>query len=401
MSPVPGIRRLVTAIRCWLLVDALALASAGLLTTFPWPVWTQAMGTEAWPVGMVVPEIALWLVPLAVCFAAAALWLGRRSRRWLTGITVALCVAAAILLCKPAVQAWQLGRTLDATLDAAFGVPPVPRPCRPFSLAAAVVPRNPAPVSLETMQYADGLMLDFYRAAGHSPRPCVVVIHGGSWLHGNRLDDGTKRWLNDWLVGLGYAVASIDYRLSPEFKWPAQRDDLLAAIRFLRDHAGDLGIDRDQLVLLGRSAGAQMATATAYAQVIPGVRGIVDIYGPTDFDLTWDAATRPRSLDHRYNLELFLGGSVETARAAYQSASGAMLVTPRAPPTLILHGALDINVFPEQAELLDRKLAAAGVPHALVVLPWAGHAFDFVNFNTPGAQIGRYATERFLASVTR
>ena len=78
-----------------------------------------------------------------------------------------------------------------------------------------------------------------------------------------------------------------------------------------------------------------------------------------------------------------------------------MLVTPRAPPTLILHGGLDINVFPEQAKVLDRNLAAAGVPHALVSVPWAGHAFDFVNFNTPGAQIARYAIVRFLASVTR
>ena len=150
-------------------------------------------------------------------------------------------------------------------------------------------------------------MLDFYRAAGaaghsprpHSPRPCVVVIHGGSWVSGNRLDDGTKRWLNDWLARLGYAVASIDYRLSPEFKWPSQRDDLLAAIRFLQSNAATLGIDQNRLVLLGRSAGGQMATAAAYAEVIPGVRGIVDIYGPTDFDLTWEAATRPRSLDHR------------------------------------------------------------------------------------------------------
>jgi acetyl esterase/lipase len=408
MRPSPRKRRLESVIRWSLLVDALVSASAALLTVFPWPVWTQAMGTEAWPVGMVVPEIALWLVPLPVCFAAAALWLGRRrGRRWLTGVTVALCAAGVVLLCKPAVQAWRLGRTLDATLDAAFGAPAVPPPCPAFSLAAAVVPRNPAPVAIETMQYADGLALDFYRpaaaagAAGRSPRPCVVVIHGGSWVSGNRLDDGTKRWLNDWLAGLGYAVASIDYRLSPQFQWPAQRDDLLAAIRFLRDHAVDLGIDADRLVLLGRSAGGQMAIAAAYAEVIPGIRGVVDVYGPTDFDLTWDAATRPRSLDHRYNLELFLGGSPETARAAYRSASGAMLVTPRAPPTLILQGGLDINVFPEQAELLDRNLAAAGVPHALVVLPWAGHAFDFVNFNTPGAQIGRYATARFLASVTR
>jgi acetyl esterase/lipase len=278
----------------------------------------------------------------------------------------------------------------------------VPPPCPPFSLAAAVMPRNPAPFPIETMQYADGLMLDFYRPVANSPRPCVVVIHGGSWVSGNRLDDGTKRWLNDWLAGLGYAVASIDYRLSPEFQWPAQRDDLLAAIGYLRDHAAALGIDPDRLVLLGRSAGGQMATAAAYAQVIPGVRGIVDVYGPTDFDLTWDAATRPRSLDHRYNLEIFLGGSPETARAAYRSASGAKLVTPRAPPTLILHGGLDINVFPEQAQVLHRNLAAAAaVPHALVSLPWAGQAFDFVKFNTPGAQIGRYATARFLASVTR
>jgi acetyl esterase/lipase len=310
-----------------------------------------------------------------------------------------------MLVCKPAVQAWRLGQTLDARLDAAFGAPPVPPPGRPFSLAAAVVPRNPAPVAFETMQYADGLALDFYRAvgtaAGRSPRPCVVVIHGGSWVSGNRLDDGTTRWLNDWLAGLGYAVASIDYRLSPQFQWPAQRDDLLAAIRFLRAHAADLDIDGGRLVLLGRSAGGQMATAAAYAEVIPGVCGIVDIYGPTDFDLTWEAATRPRSIDHRYNLELFLGGTPETARAAYQSASSATLVTRRAPPTLILHGELDINVFTEQAERLDRKLAEAGVPHALVSLPWAGHAFDLVHFNTPGAQIGRYAIVRFLASVTR
>jgi acetyl esterase/lipase len=407
MPPSPFKRRLVTAIRWSLLIGGLVSASAGLLTVFPWPVLTPEMGAETWPVGFVAAEIALWLVPLPVCFAIAALWLGRRiprPRRWLTGITVALSAVAVMLFCKPAVQAWRLGRTLDARLDAAFGPPPVPPPCRPFSLAAAVVPRNPAAVSIETMQYADGLALDFYRAAGTaaggSPRPCVIVIHGGSWVSGNRLDGGTKRWLNDWLAGLGYAVASIDYRLSPQFQWPAQRDDLLAAIRFLRDHAAALGIDPDRLVLLGRSAGAQMATAAAYAEVIPGVRGIVDIYGPTDFELTWDAATRPRSLDHRYNLEIFLGGSPETARAAYQSASGAMLVTPRAPPTLILHGGLDINVFPEQAECLDRKLDEAGIPHALVWLPWAAHAFDFVNFNTPGAQIGRYAIVRFLASVT-
>jgi hypothetical protein len=89
-------------------IDA-RFASAALLTTFPWPVWRPAMG-RAWPVGMVVPEIALWLAALPVCFAAAALWLGRRGphpRRAVgsPGWRSALCAAGVILLCKPAGQA--------------------------------------------------------------------------------------------------------------------------------------------------------------------------------------------------------------------------------------------------------------------------------------------------------
>src|SRR4051794_20666627 len=104
MRPSPWKRRIVSVIRWSMLVDGLVFASAVLLTTFRWRDWTPGMW-RAWPAGMVLPEIALWLVPLPICFAAAALWLGRRNRRWLTGITVALCAAALILLCKPAVQA--------------------------------------------------------------------------------------------------------------------------------------------------------------------------------------------------------------------------------------------------------------------------------------------------------
>ena len=97
-----------------------------------------------------------------------------------------------------------------------------------------------------------------------------------------------------------------------------------------------------------------MAIAAAYAQVIPARRHRGHLRAER-LRPDVDAATRPRSLDHRYNLEIFLGGSVET-RAAYHSARGASS-SPHAPPTLILHGGLDINVFPEQAELLDANLA--------------------------------------------
>jgi dipeptidyl aminopeptidase/acylaminoacyl peptidase len=71
------------------------------------------------------------------------------------------------------------------------------------------------------------------------------------------------------------------------------------------------------------------------------------------------------------------------------------------PPTLILQGDLDINVFKKQSELLDAKLAGAGVPHALVSFPWAAHGFDLVNFDSPGGQVTTYSADWFLSAVTR
>ena len=117
--------------------------------------------------------------------------------------------------------------------------------------------------------------------------------------------------------------------------------------------------------------------------------------------MTWDVSDDPGNLDHRLNVVAFLGGTPTNAAAPnYDSASAARLVTADAPPTLILHGRLDINVFHHHAERLDERLAAAGVPHALVSLPWAAHGFDLVGFNTPGGQVTTYAVERFVDAVT-
>jgi acetyl esterase/lipase len=389
-------------LRGTLLVDATLAAAASLLTIMPLPLPRIVY----WPVGMVVPEIGLWLALLPVAFAAAAWWLRPRDRRpILTAATIVLCAIALPLFLKPAIQAWRMGHALPARLATAFGPPAAPPPPPPFSLAAAVFGRAPEPLPIETLEYAPSLLLDVYRPPGRSsPAPCVVVIHGGSWVSGNRMDDGTKRWLNDHLAARGYAVASIDYRLAPEHPWPAQREDLLAALGFLRARADRLGIDRDRFVLLGRSAGAHIATATAYALPDPralGIRGVVSFYTPTDFRLTWTDAQQPRQLDHRLNIDWFLTGSPDSAPAVYDNASPALLVTPNAPPTLILHGRLDVNVFLHHAELLDRRLDSAGVPHALVELPRAAHAFDFVGPHTPGAQTATYAVDYFVDATTR
>ena len=387
-------------LRWSLLLDGLVLAALALLTVFKTPVWLP------WVLGMVVPEIGLWLALVALAVAVGA-WVLRKGGRTVAVLTLTLSATAGCLLLKPTIQAWRLGGALPDQLTAAFeagsGAPAAAPGAAPFSPSAALVGRAPEPVAVETMAYSGELLLDFYRPPGRlGPAPCVIVIHGGSWVWGNRMDGGTKRWLNDHLARRGYAVASIDYRLCPEWVWPAQRDDLLAAIAFVRANAAALGVDPTRIVLLGRSAGAQMAAATAYAVRDPGIRGVVAIYPPTDFRLTWDVSVEPGNIDHRLNLVAFLGGTpTNSAAPAYDSASAVTLVTPHSPPTLILQGRLDVNVFHRQAELLDQRLSEAGVPHLLVSLPWAAHGFDLVGFNTPGGQVTTYAVERFLAAVTR
>ncbi|MDZ4782196.1 MAG: alpha/beta hydrolase [Planctomycetia bacterium] len=346
---------------------------------------------------MVVPEIGLWLALLTLLIGASA-WLFQSGHVYQTSMTLVLCSIAIALFLKPTAQASLLGKPLRAQLTEAFGPADVHR--APFSLRAAIFESAPEPAPLEAFEYTKGLKLDFYRAIGRTRAPCVVVIHGGSWVGGNRMDYGTRRELNDWLARQGYAVASIDYRLCPEHKWPAQREDLLAAIEFLRSHATELGIDEEQFVLLGRSAGGQMATATAYWKHDPTIRGVIAIYPPTDFRRTWEVAMQPGNIDHRLNLEWFLGGNPESASAAFDSASGALHVNADAPPTLILQGELDVNVFHEQSELLANRLSDARVPHALVSLPWAAHGFDLIAFNSPGGQITTYSVTWFLEAVT-
>ena len=383
--------KLTDIIRWSLLGDAVVAALIALLTAMMCPVWL------GWVVGMIVPEIALWLALLTLCFAIFA-WLLHRGHPILTSVTLCFVLLAFFLFLKPTFQAWQLGRTMPTQLEAAFGPAAPSDPHFHFRPPSSVVPRSQSRSKRwNTPSHSCWI---FTEPLVDHPAPCVVVIHGGSWIGGNRKDDGTTRWLNDWLAQHGYAVASIDYRLCPEFIWPTQRDDLLAAIEYLRAHAAKLEIDPNQFVLLGRSAGGQMAPATAYWKHDPTIRGIVAIYPPTDFYATWESATHPGNLDHRLNLEYFLGGTPDTAHAAYDSASAALFAGADAPPTLIIQGKLDINVFHKQAELLEEKLAASKVPHALVSLPWAAHGFDLIGFNTPGSQIETYAVDWFLQSVT-
>jgi acetyl esterase/lipase len=340
---------LAVVLRWLLLLVALFLALAGLFTTFLAPGWID------WRYRLLIAGMEgergyrFVVLPLVVGVAA---WLLRRSHPVVTTVALGCCLAAFGLMLKPVAQAYWIGRTLPAQLEAAFGPAKVDR--APFSFATLFA-AMPEPAPVEEMSFGGPFMLDFYRAIGRTtPAPCVISLHGGGWFTGNHRD---RRPFTFWLARQGYAV------------------------------------------------GGQLAEATAYGAHRPGICGVIAIYGPTDFRTSWHDATgnndRLNGWTWQELLEKFLGGTPETAPAAYDSASGLVLAGPASPPTLLIHGRLDTLVPASQSELLAAKLTAAGRPNTLVSVPWASHAFDTVNFDGPGAQITTYSIAWFLAAVTR
>jgi len=375
--------------RWLLLVFALALVALGSLTAFKSPDWAP------WKLAVLAGEYGHW-VALAPLVVAALAWRSRGAVVALPGATVLVCALAFGLFLKPVTEAALLAGALPEKLEKQFGRVEIAR--APFSLTA-LFGGGVEPVPVETIKYSGELALDFYRAprAGAAPRPCVILVHGGGWDSGNRAE---IVHFNHWLAGRGYAVASIDYRLAPKFLWPAQRDDVLAAIAFLKSHEAALGIDATRLVLLGRSAGGQIAEVVGYTANDPALRGVIALYAPSDMTFAYVNAREDDVIKSPTLMRQYLGGTPDNARENYESASALPRVAPSTPPTLLLHGENDTLVWHRHGVRLDGRLAESGVPHVFVSLPWATHAFEF-NLHGPGGQLTTFAVEWFLAAVTK
>jgi acetyl esterase/lipase len=375
------------------LLAALTLAAA-LLTQ------VRAPTLAGWKLAIAVGEFGHWLGVVPVLVAAAA-WRVRRG----DGVDFAALVACAAavlafaLMATPVVQAWTLGRALPARLAAAFPGPPPAGPA--FSWSRLWMPEPVVLARVTTHRYAERpggpMELDLYHPAAGGRAPCVVVVHGGGWNGGDRKQLSA---LNHHLAARGYAVAAVSYRLAPAATWPAPRDDVLAALEWLRTRAGELGIDPARLVLLGRSAGGQIALAAAYGPpAAPGVRGVISLYGPADLNFAYAHGREDDVLRSRALLRAYLGGSPEDLPEAYEAASPIRQVRADVPPTLLVHGKLDTLVWHRQSERLARRLAEVRARHHFLSLPWATHAFDY-NLRGPGGQLAVAAVEDFLARVT-
>jgi acetyl esterase/lipase len=224
-----------------------------------------------------------------------------------------------------------------------------------------------------------------------------VVVHGGSWQGG---DSTQLTALNRYLAARGYVVAAINYRLLPDHPFPAAHDDLRAAIDYLKRNASALGLDPQRIVLLGRSAGGQLALLVAYTAGDSAIRGAIGIYPAIDLAYAYDHPSDPRLLDGRAVVSAYLGGTPDQVPAAYAAASPTSFAGPHSPPTLLIHGGRDELVSPTQSRRLAALLAQASRPHLLLELPWATHGCD-AHFSGPAGQVSTYAIERFLAAVTQ
>ncbi|MET0262693.1 MAG: alpha/beta hydrolase [Rariglobus sp.] len=375
-------------LRWTLLVLAVVFAGAASLT------WFRAPTVWMWMASILVGEFGhfLFLLPVAVA-GSAWLWGGEGTLRV---VTISICAIAAVAMWRPVVLAAWVARDVPAKLEKAFGKVEMNR--APFTLGGLLA-RSEKPVTVETLQVAGGVPLDFYRAQGRTTAaPCVVMIHGGGWDSGNREQLPA---VNHHLARLGYAVAAVGYRLAPETKWPGQADDITTAVAYLKANAPALGIDPTRLVLMGRSAGGQLASAVAYGYPDTSVRGVVSFYGPHDQVFAWGFSREDDILNAVKLLRQYLGGTPETAPEAYRTASGYLIVNKEnAVPTLMVHGLQDSMVWHKQSERLHAKLDELGVPNAFVSLPWATHACDF-NPHGPSGQLAWYSLEWFLAAVTK
>jgi acetyl esterase/lipase len=351
------------------------------------------------------PTHLLWMLAIGVtegghflallCLGAAfPLW----SNTWYGRAATGLCLVAAFLSITPVLRAAWLARDIPRRIHEAFPIASTDRP-QPLAFANLFLGLSPPDVQPQKLVYRDiegsPLALDFYPSQDSKPAPLIVVIHGGSWNSGDNTDFIP---MDRYLAGRGLAVADVLYRLAPQSPFPAASEDVRAAIAYLRNRAADLRIDPDRIVLLGRSAGGQIALHVACSANDPGIRGVISFYGPTDLFWSWEHPENPLVIDTRAKLTDYLGGGPSTSPSRYEGASPVRQASSALPPVLLIHGGRDEVVSPYHSDTMARRLTELGVPNLYVSLPWATHGFDYF-LQGPGSQISIYAIESFLGSV--
>lgn len=244
------------------------------------------------------------------------------------------------------------------------------------------------------------LLLDLFRPAAATDAPVVIWIHGGGWRFGTNKRESpelVRGRIGEKILAAGYALARVTYRLSGEAIFPAQLHDIKAAVRWLRHHATELGLDPARIAVWGESAGAHLAALAALtgdAVELAGAEGIVGVsdavqagvlwYTPANF-LTMAAQNHPQGTEDHDAPESaesqLIGGPVRELPDEAAAASPVTYVTADGPPLLLVHGDDDRIVPEAQSRELHERLLALGAQVELEIVPGADHCFVGADLN--------------------
>jgi acetyl esterase/lipase len=228
--------------------------------------------------------------------------------------------------------------------------------------------------------------------AKDGPFPAIMVIHGGAWRAGNKRD---CRFIMPEFVKRGYVAISPQYRFCPKETFPAQVQDVKAAVRFVKSHAKDYNIDPDRIGAIGFSAGGHLALMLGLTSPADGLEGdasaegpdsrvkaVVNYFGPTDLAAS-DIPDISKPL-----VKDFLGGTPAEKPEAAAKASPVTYVSKDDAPVLTFQGTKDPLVPPTQATKLAQAMTAAGLPGRVELLIGAQHGWQ-------GRELERTKAETF------
>ena len=355
------------------------------------------------PLGVGAPEISPWLIVINASALLVTVWV---QKGWWTNLILVCSLLGLILSLLPLLQFPSVNRQFNLEMERVLGtdylqdIPEeVKAKMRPKPLAIADVFRG---ISVPKVRISRGIVfaspdgvdlkLNTYRPLAVGKYPTLIIIYGGAWRQGS--PNGHEQF-SSYIAAQGYSVITIDYRHAPQYRFPAQLEDVETALQYIGDRAEELEVDTDKMVIMGRSAGGHLAKLAAYREAT-AFRGVISYYGPTNLTEGYYDLPVPDPIDIQAVLQDFLGGTPEQLPELYKQASPINYIYPNLPPSLLIYPGRDRLVQVKFGRELYAKLKATNNPAIFLEIPWAEHAFDAVFFGVSN-QLALYYTERFLA----
>ncbi len=371
----------------------------------------------AFPVGWAAGELAGQALAVEVALAGLLVWLGwpQGALGVVVDVLVALCLLENAALVAISFRARTVVRhALEGASrrPLAVGRPGEDRFGR-WWRTAIQFPYHPRDLELlKDLPYGpeERHRLDVWRGPGAGPgAPVILYVHGGAWTMGDKREQG-RPMLHEF-VARGWIAVSCNYRLAPRHPWPAQIEDVVLSLSWIKREIAALGGDPDRVVISGGSAGGHLAALVALAAADPAwrpegtedldlsVRGAIPFYGV--LEMTGDER-HWRGLGA--GLRTLLVGRVlqrpfEGHEELYRSVSPLHRLHADAPPFLVVQGVTDTLVDVQVArDFVARHEQVALTPIYYVELPFTQHAFDVTA--SPRTSATTRAAVAFAESVT-